>query len=287
MTSLKLGKVSRGPHLPTLVASSLSREIAQGRLEPGAQLPTEQALAQTFGVSRNVIREAIARLRSEGRVWSHQGRGAFVSDKPHPPVLVIEHDVRGGAEAFASLFEMRGILEVEAAALSAARRTDDDLDAMRDALTTMSEALYGSTAWLKADLEFHRVIASSTGNGYVAQFLSVVAERIRDSILVSGNRHPSDALSKATLGEHDAILRGIEAGNAGEARRAMAHHLQNASRRVASSGEASDLTPPQAPPLEQNRRARKPRMPRASEVSVEARSGTEGQHPSADADRLG
>jgi hypothetical protein len=48
--TLKLGKVSRGPHLPTLVASSITREIAQGRLKPGDQLPTEQALASTFGV---------------------------------------------------------------------------------------------------------------------------------------------------------------------------------------------------------------------------------------------
>ena len=60
---LKLDKVNRGPHLSTLVASSISREIAQGRLKPGDQLPTEQALAQTFGVSRNVVREAIARGR--------------------------------------------------------------------------------------------------------------------------------------------------------------------------------------------------------------------------------
>ena len=78
--TLKLDKVNRGPHLSTLVASSISREIAQGRLKPGDQLPTEQALATTFGVSRNVVREAIARLRSEGRIWSQQGRGAFVAD---------------------------------------------------------------------------------------------------------------------------------------------------------------------------------------------------------------
>ena len=267
MTSLKLGKVSRGPHLPTLVASSLSREIAQGRLMPGAQLPTEQALAQTFGVSRNVIREAIARLRSEGRVWSQQGRGAFVSDKPHPPVLVIEHDVRGGAEAFASLFELRGILEVEAAALAAARRSEDDLEAMRDALAKMSEALYGSTAWLSADLEFHRVIALSTGNAYVAQFLGVVAERIRDSILVSGNRHRSDALYKATLGEHEAILRGIEASDVGEARRAMSHHLENASLRVGSTAEGPEARPPATPDPAKRRRASKARGPTAPQLS--------------------
>ena len=262
MTSLKLGKVSRGPHLPTLVASSLSREIAQGRLAPGAQLPTEQALAKTFGVSRNVIREAIARLRSEGRVWSQQGRGAFVSDKPHAPVLTIDHDVRGGAEAFASLFELRSILEVEAAALSAGRRSEENLDALRTALAAMADALYGSTAWLKADLEFHRVIAVSTGNGYVVQFLGVVAERVRDSILVSGNKHRSDDLSQVTLGEHERILRAIEAGDAPEARSAMAHHLGNASRRVGTAEERPEggATPAPAP----KRRVAKARAPAAS-----------------------
>ena len=90
--TLKLDKVNRGPHLSTLVASSISREIAQGRLKPGDQLPTEQALATTFGVSRNVVREAIARLRSEGRIWSQQGRGAFVVESNNPTVLTIDYE---------------------------------------------------------------------------------------------------------------------------------------------------------------------------------------------------
>ena len=106
--TLKLDKVNRGPHLSTLVASSISREIAQGRLKPGDQLPTEQALATTFGVSRNVVREAIARLRSEGRIWSQQGRGAFVADVANSTVLTIDHDALQQADAFQSLFELRG-----------------------------------------------------------------------------------------------------------------------------------------------------------------------------------
>ena len=101
---LKLDKVNRGPHLSTLVASSISREIAQGRLKPGDQLPTEQALAQTFGVSRNVVREAIARLRSEGRIWSQQGRGAFVADAQNTTVLTIDNDSLQEADAFKNLF---------------------------------------------------------------------------------------------------------------------------------------------------------------------------------------
>ena len=111
--TLKLDKVNRGPHLSTLVASSISREIAQGRLKPGDQLPTEQALATTFGVSRNVVREAIARLRSEGRIWSQQGRGAFVVESNNPTVLTIDYEALQRADSFRNLFELRGILEVQ------------------------------------------------------------------------------------------------------------------------------------------------------------------------------
>src|ERR1700742_5229418 len=135
---LRLGKVNRGPHLPTLLASSLSREIAQGRLRPGDRLPTEHALSATFGVSRNVVREAIAKLRSEGRVWSQQGRGAFVADTNNPTALSIHRDALQKGDAFRSLFELRGILEVHAAALAARRRAKDDLARMQEALADMA-----------------------------------------------------------------------------------------------------------------------------------------------------
>ncbi|TCL71251.1 FadR/GntR family transcriptional regulator [Rhizobium sp. BK251] len=230
--TLKLDKVNRGPHLSTLVASSISREIAQGRLKPGDQLPTEQALAQTFGVSRNVVREAIARLRSEGRIWSQQGRGAFVADVPNSTVLTIDNDTLLQVDAFQSLFELRGILEVQAAGIAAERRSIEDLEAMRSALAVMREAPYGSVNWLKADVEFHRTIAAATRNIYMVQFLLFVSERVRESILAAGNRQGSDDMASITLGEHDRILAAVEAGNAEAARAAMLQHLAGAAHRV-------------------------------------------------------
>lgn len=230
--TLKLDKVSRGPHLPTLVASSISREIARGRLKPGDQLPTVQALAETFGVSRNVVREAIARLGSEGLVWSQQGRGAFVSEAPKSTVLKIDHAAPQDGDAFRSLFELRGALEVRAASLAADRRTDEDFEAMRRALATMTASPYGSVAWLDADLDFHRAIAAATRNDYLVQFIGFVAERVRESILAAGDQHPSEDMAQATLSEHDRILAAIEAQDGVEAQWAMQAHLNGAAERV-------------------------------------------------------
>jgi len=227
---ISLGKVSRGPHLPTLVASSITREIAEGRLAPGDRLPTEQALAATFGVSRNVVREAIARLRSEGRIWSQQGRGAFVSDARQPSILKIEHDGQSPGEALQALFQFRAILEVQAAGLAATGRGDEDLARMAAALHDMTQALYGSLAWLRNDLAFHSAVAAATRNGYIVQVLGFVAERVQDSMRTAADR-PSDDMAAVTEREHRRILHAIEAGDAAAAEAAMRAHLAEAAQR--------------------------------------------------------
>jgi GntR family transcriptional repressor for pyruvate dehydrogenase complex len=234
--SLKLDKVNRAPHLSTLVASSITREIAQGRLRPGDQLPTEQALATTFGVSRNVVREAIARLRSEGRVWSQQGRGAFVADASNATVLTIDYESLQRADTFRSLFELRGILEVQAAGLAAQRRVDEDLAAMEAALAAMRTVPYGSVAWLKSDIEFHRAVAEATRNPYMGQFLVFVSERVRETILAAGNQKRSDEMAQITMGEHERIRAAIAAGDVAGACAAMQAHLAGAAYRVGLPG---------------------------------------------------
>ena len=228
---LKLDVISRGPHLPALVASSLSREIAEGRLKPGDQLPTEQALAKTFGVSRNVVREAIARLRSENRVWSKQGRGAFVADAGRSPVLAITQDDLRAGEAFASLFELRGLIEVQGAALAAERRAVEDLKEMRKCCSAMASAPYGSVVWLREDLNFHLAVANATRNAYIAQLLQFVSERVRESILASSGKR-SDEMAQVTLAEHGRILKAIEDRDPAAASAAMRSHLNNAAARV-------------------------------------------------------
>ena len=247
--TINLRKVSRGPHLPTLVASSITREIAQGRLKPGDQLPTEHALATIFGVSRNVVREAIARLRTEGRIWSQTGRGAFVSDAQQASILKIEHDLDRPVDAFRSLFQFRGILEIQAASLAAQQRGAEDLDRLRQALEAMHYALYGSVTWLKGDLDFHSAIARATGNTYVVQVLAFVSERVRDSILAAGNQH-SEHMAQVTEREHRLILDAIDRQDETAARETMRVHLANAEIRAGVLTPAAPVRlPVQAPGL--------------------------------------
>ena len=58
----------------------LSADIRGGRLAPGARLPTEQALTSALGVSRTVVREAVAALRADGLVVTRRGSGAYVAE---------------------------------------------------------------------------------------------------------------------------------------------------------------------------------------------------------------
>ncbi|WP_428377100.1 FadR/GntR family transcriptional regulator [Lichenicoccus sp.] len=241
--TLKLDRLSRGPHLPALVASSISREIAEGRLRPGDRLPTEQSLAGTFGVSRNVVREAIARLRFEGLIWSQQGRGAFVSDATTPVVLQIEPSRTPAAELFASLFQVREMIEVPAAALAAGLRDGADLERMRVARNSMAAAPYGSIAWLEGDLEFHRAIAASTRNAYIQQIVGFTAERVRESILAAGNRARSDDMAQATLSEHERILEAIAAADPEAAGTAMRAHLGGAMHRIGLPAAGAAVPP--------------------------------------------
>ncbi|TIT91485.1 MAG: FadR family transcriptional regulator, partial [Mesorhizobium sp.] len=112
--------------LSTVVAESLAEKIRSGRLQPGAQLPTEAELCAEYDVSRTVVREAVARLRSEGMVVPQQGRGMFVSETPVPRNFSIPDEALRTLPETIALLELRLSVEVESAGLCAERRTDKE-----------------------------------------------------------------------------------------------------------------------------------------------------------------
>ena len=74
-----LRPVTPAPALTREIAERIADEIATARLQPGAKLPTEQEMVAAMGVSRTVVREAVAALRARGLIVTRQGAGAFVA----------------------------------------------------------------------------------------------------------------------------------------------------------------------------------------------------------------
>jgi GntR family transcriptional repressor for pyruvate dehydrogenase complex len=231
---MSLNSLDRAPQLPARIVAALRREIAEGRLKAGDRLPGEQVLADTFKVSRNVVREAIARLRSDGVVQSRQGIGAFVVREAPLPILRVELDASSNRETYTNLFELRAMLEIRAASLAATRGSNIQHAAISSALERMRGIEKWADTGVDADLEFHRAVALATGNDYVARVVGFVSEHMRDSIMAT-RRRPNASLSdivEITIAEHEAIHDAILVRDPGAARRAMERHIINAAERV-------------------------------------------------------
>lgn len=230
--TLEFNQIHRNDHLPGKIAAEIAREINDSKLGPGDRLPTEHILAKTFGVSRSVIREAIAQLRNEGFVETRQGVGAFVTDPRQRLSIRIERSKLNDPENFRDLFQLRIPLEIEAAGLAALHRTPAQLEKLGAALKGMREAPDWKKEGIAADLDFHRTLAEATQNEYFLMFLGFIAERISFAINIAFSRAVFGEILEITISEHVPIYEAVAAGDASAAKEAMRRHLLGAANRV-------------------------------------------------------
>jgi DNA-binding FadR family transcriptional regulator len=199
---------------------------------PGEKLPTEHILAKTFGVSRSVVREAIAQLRNEGLVETRQGVGAFVTEALGRGSIRIEQADLHDRESFRSLFQLRMPLEIEAAGLAAVHHDDADLKKLDDSLAQMTGAEKWTDQGIVADLVFHRALAAATHNEYYPLFIGFIAERISLAINVARAAAVLEEIVEVTIAEHVAIRDAVATRDPLVARIAMRHHIMGAAGRL-------------------------------------------------------
>jgi DNA-binding FadR family transcriptional regulator len=225
-------QIRRAEHLPARIAGQIGKEISEGRIAPGEKLPTEHILSKTFGVSRSVVREAIAQLRNEGLVETRQGVGAFATDTQHRHSIRIAQDNLADRTSFRSLFQLRLPLEIEAAGLAAVHHTAEDLARLDETLAKMSGAEKWTDEGIVADLAFHRQVAAATQNEYFLMFLGFVAERIHLAINTAREAAVLEEIVEVTIAEHVAIRDAIASRDPVKARDAMRAHLIGAAARI-------------------------------------------------------
>ncbi len=147
--------------------------IASGEWGPGTRLPRETDLAAQLGLSRNSLREAVRALSLARVLEVRQGDGTYVSSlEPHDllePTRSATHLLRG--RTVLELFEVRRMLEPEAAAMAALRADDDVNVALRRELDRMFDAGDKVEDLVEADAAFHDVIAAAPGNAVLRSLL--------------------------------------------------------------------------------------------------------------------
>lgn len=207
------------------IVEQIEASVVNGTLKSGDQLPPERELADSFGVSRTAVREAIKTLREKGLVEAFPGRGTFITNQTAQAMRDSIARIARSAQTdgFGHLVEVRELLEPAIAARAAASAGEDDLSAMREAVAAMDAALDKVDAYIEADLDFHLALAEASGNPV---FLTLI-----DSIVVL-LREQRSRISFVPGGpergqfHHKRILAAVEARNAEAASEAMRQHMK-------------------------------------------------------------
>jgi GntR family transcriptional regulator, transcriptional repressor for pyruvate dehydrogenase complex len=182
-----------------------------------------------MGVSRTVVREAVAALRAEGLVTTRQGSGAFVAADASRVPFRIDPEGLSSIGDVLDVMELRLAIEVEAAALAAERITPERLTPIGRALAAIEAAIARGEGAVNEDFAFHRAIALASANGQIADLLEFLGHHIipRQSIRTSLTT-PKEQRQYLTRiqEEHGRIFQAIRDADVAEARRSMRAHLK-------------------------------------------------------------
>jgi DNA-binding FadR family transcriptional regulator len=182
----------------------LRQRISDGVWAVGQRLPTEPELVAELGISRNTVREAMRVLAFSGLIEIRQGDGSYVRATVDPldTLKVLSRCSLDQAR------ETRHILEVEAIGLAALRRTEEDMQALREALQASGEHYHGDLEhYIACDLVFHRLLVDAAHNPALSElyryFSSVIGAQLRHSLnTVPRHQHVFDL--------HVDILKAVE-----------------------------------------------------------------------------
>ena len=222
------GIAARRPKLADLVIGTLRKRISAGEYGSSGKLPTESQMTTIFGVSRTVVREAIAALAADGLVQSRQGAGVFVVANAASPFTAIGAESSNKISVALNVLEVRMGIEIESAGLAAVRRSASQDAAIQEAWNEFERLLKLGTPTGKTDFAFHRAIAAATNNPFYIEVLDGLGSRTIPCDVASPWGTESVLTYEYQAGlqrEHFAILKAISAQDAGAAREAMRQHL--------------------------------------------------------------
>ncbi|GAA5165403.1 FadR/GntR family transcriptional regulator [Ornithinimicrobium tianjinense] len=190
-------------------------------LGPGDRLPPERELAQALGVSRASVAQALVALEVVGVIQVRHGEGAIVR-RPVDPGAALVDAVRVHQDALPDIIDARSALEAKLAYLAAERRTEDDMQAIDDALALMERQVAAGERGLEGDRAFHEAVTRAGHSAVLARLMTEIGELILETRIESLSQpgRPQESLAK-----HRAIAEAIRQGRPADAALAMTDHI--------------------------------------------------------------
>jgi GntR family transcriptional repressor for pyruvate dehydrogenase complex len=216
-----------------LVAERLLALISSRRLGPGDAIPSERELVQLYGVGRSSVREALRMLESKGVIRSG-GNGSFtVADFGNALGNSLDFLLAVEEADHVELFEVRRILEGEAAALAASRRLDPEVKKMATEIEAMEAGLDSQEAFITADLRFHLFVAEASRNRLIAHLMDAIRALLQRSLMSS---YDIPGSPQGAIEMHRLIVEAIADRRPEEARQLMQEHVSRVERDIAQRG---------------------------------------------------
>lgn len=208
----------------TAIVERIRDMIRNGELAPGDRLPPERKLAESFGVSRNSLRQAFQALAERKIIESRQGDGTYLLTSLDAFFLsdALFDAINEQSSFLQDIIEFRRLMEPEIAALAASRMLPATLDRLKIIVCDQQRALMAGRVDDTFDAEFHRQLAQCSGNRLISQVMTTIASIInetRSTWLQSSERRD------ASVEGHLRIIDALESGDADAAFKAMKNHI--------------------------------------------------------------
>ncbi|MPW25567.1 FCD domain-containing protein [Alkalibaculum sp. M08DMB] len=207
------------------IVVNIKEEIESGKLIQGEKLPSERMMVDKYGVSRNVIREALKVLTEKGLIAIRPGKGAYVNILDNEQVFKkLELAVLSSKSTLLEILEVREIVEKAIVQKAVEKAKPKDIAKLKELYDSMQSHLISHTNFAAEDAKFHEVLASCTGNSMLKVLIKTFYT-LTDKKLFLVSQLYSRKLEQAQV-EHKAIIESIEERDPLRAVQAMTNHMK-------------------------------------------------------------
>lgn len=210
-----------------IVIDYIKGKIRRREIGIGDKLPPERVLAQTLGVSRATVSEAIKIMEIIGLIKSTQGGGNYVHqnlekifNNPLSSIYLASDDLEN------EILEFRRIIEAQAIEVCVEKITNDEIEELETVHTLLKET-EDPEELVKLDKKFHYLIAKSSKNPFVVAIFNSISNLLEDSMKTSRQKVVDKYGKNRIEDKHTEILNSIKERNSTKAREAITSHLKD------------------------------------------------------------